>query len=157
MTPMRLGPRGTRLIKDREVGPGNGPALEAFLPTPQDVPTLGFGHTRGVRLGDTCTEEQAEGWFHEDVDHASRLVNERMLKTGVLLSRSMFDALVVLTFNLEIAIQPGHTLGDAWADRDYYGMYRAFCLYTKQGRSNLRGLAIRRAREMALFFEDPLP
>lgn len=157
MSTMTLGPRGARLIKDREVGPGNGPALVAFLPTPADKPTIGWGRAHGVKLGDTCTPAQADAWFREDTEHASRLVNQRMAETGVRLSQSMFDALVVLTYNLEIAIQPEHTLGDAWAARDYFGMFRAFSLYTKQAHSDLRGLAIRRANEMSLFFEDPLP
>ena len=26
------------------------------------VPTIGYGHTFGVALGDTCTQEQAEEW-----------------------------------------------------------------------------------------------
>ena len=34
--------------------------LEAYLPTPDDVPTIGYGHTKGVQMGDTCTEEEAE-------------------------------------------------------------------------------------------------
>jgi lysozyme len=28
--------------------------------------TIGYGHTRGVRPGDTCTKEQAERWLLED-------------------------------------------------------------------------------------------
>lgn len=157
MVPMTLGPRGSRLIKDREVGPGNGPALVAFLPTPTDRPTIGWGRAHDVKLGDVCTPAQADAWFREDTAHAARLVNQRLTETGVPLSQSMFDALVVLVYNLEIPILPGHTIGDAWAARDYFGMFRGFSLYTKQVHSDLRGLAIRRANEMALFFEDKLP
>jgi len=149
---MTLGKRGAALIKGKETL-----RLKAYLPTPNDVPTIGWGHTQGVKLGDTCTEAQAQVYFGADTAKAVRLVNARMQQTGVPLSQSMFDALAVLTFNLEIAIQPGHTVGDAWAKRDYYGMFRGFCLYTKQGVADIRGLAIRRAQEMALFMEDPFP
>lgn len=149
---MVLGRRGAALIRGKETL-----QLKAYLPTPNDVPTIGWGHTKDVKLGDTCTEEQAEMYFQADLAKAVRLVNVRMRQIGIPLSQSMFDALVVLTFNLEIAILSGHTVGDAWARRDYYGMFRGFCLYTKQGANDIRGLAIRRAQEMALFMEDPLP
>lgn len=38
------------------------------------VLTIGYGHTRGVREGDTCTREQAEQWLHDDMRRAVDLV-----------------------------------------------------------------------------------
>ena len=36
--------------------------------------TIGYGHTRGVRPGDTCSREQAEAWFEQDWAEAARIV-----------------------------------------------------------------------------------
>lgn len=87
----QLGPRGEDLIKSYE-----GYSSEAYLPTPDDVPTIGWGHTRNVKMGDTCTPEQAEKWFQEDVSGAVSVVNN----LAVNLTQSMFDALVSLVFNV---------------------------------------------------------
>lgn len=37
--------------------------------------TIGYGHTRGVSLGDTCTEAQAEIWLIQDAGIAERDLN----------------------------------------------------------------------------------
>lgn len=158
MSAVTLGPRGARLIKDFEVGPGNGPRLEAYLPTPADRPTIGWGRAHDVKLGDTCTEEQADAWFLEDVALAVTVVNRRAVAGGWRLSQSMFDALVSLVYNVgAAAIAPRSTIDKALFDRDFYGAWRGFSLWIKQAHSPLRGLARRRAQEMALFCEDPFP
>jgi len=59
--------------------------------------TIGYGHTSGVKKGDTCTKEQAEHWLDEDILNASMIV-ERAVK--VSLSNSQRDALVSLVFNI---------------------------------------------------------
>jgi lysozyme len=50
--------------------------LTAYLDT-GGVPTIGYGHTKGVKLGMTCTQEQAEQWLREDVAAAQAAVNAR--------------------------------------------------------------------------------
>lgn len=146
---MTLGKRGEALIKSKETL-----RLTAYLPTPNDVPTIAYGHTQGVKLGMTCTKEQAETWFQEDVAGAVRTINF----LGLTLSQSMFDALVSLVYNAgptPLAITS--TIGAALRKHDWFGAWRGFALWTKQGSTDLRGLAERRAQEMALFMEDPLP
>jgi len=59
---MKIGAKGIELIQSYEKC-----RLEAYMPTPDDVPTIGWGHIRGVSLGDTCTQEQADAWFLEDI------------------------------------------------------------------------------------------
>lgn len=146
---MNLGPRGAALIKGKEQL-----RLEAYLPTPNDVPTIGFGHTKGVRLGDKITVKQAEQFFDEDTAWAVAAVN----KLGVPLSQSMFDALVSLVFNTGVgSITPASTIGKAIRERRYFDAWEAFAKWRKQAKKDLRGLAIRRAEEMQLFMADPLP
>jgi lysozyme len=146
---MILGNRGQELIKSYERL-----RLIAYLPTPNDVPTIGWGHTRGVRLGMTCTEEQAQQWFLEDVAQAVMAVSS----IPVRLTPSMSDALVSLAFNAGAgAVSPTSTIGKALRLPDYFAAWAGFSLWRKQGGRDLLGLARRRAREMELFFEDGLP
>ena len=148
---MKLGMRGATLIKGKETL-----RLVAYLPTPDDVPTIGWGHTQGVKLGMTCTETQAEQWFQEDTANTVRVVN--LAGLGLDLTQSMFDALVSLVYNAGPSpLTLTSTIGAALRKRDWYGAWRGFSLWTKQGSKDLRGLAVRRAQEMALFMEDPLP
>ena len=59
--------------------------------------TLGYGHTAGVRAGDTCTQAQAEAWLAEDVSWAVQTVN---LYVKIALTQGEFDALTDWVFNL---------------------------------------------------------
>ena len=49
-----------------EIARSEGCRLKAYR-CPAGVPTIGWGHTRGVKMGDTCTQEQADAWFLEDL------------------------------------------------------------------------------------------
>lgn len=128
--------------------------LVAFRPTPDDVPTIGWGRTRGVEIGDTCTQEQADQWFEEDVAEPMVVVNA----LNVPLSQSMFDALVSLVYNAGPGVVAANTtIGGALRRRDYYGAWGGFSLWIRQKGKPLRGLALRRSAEMTLFLSDPLP
>ena len=145
---LSLGGRGSGLIKSFETL-----RLKAYLPTPEDVLTIGWGHTRGVKLGEVCTIEQAEKWFVEDT--ASAIVAVRSLPCQ--LTQSMFDALCSLVYNAgPSTVAPGSTIGDALRKPvpDYYSAWAGFALWRKQKGKDLLGLARRRAEEMSLFLED---
>lgn len=58
--------------------------------------TIGFGHTRDVNPGDTCTELQALAWLLQDTQFAVDAVNRLVT---VQLNQSEFDALVDFVFN----------------------------------------------------------
>ena len=146
---MQLGPRGSALIKGYETL-----RLNAYMPTPNDRPTIGWGSTRNVKMGDTITVKQAEVRFTEDTAWAVDAVN----KLGVPLSQSMFDSLVSLVFNTGAgAISASSTIGKALHERRYFDAWAGLSLWRKQAGKDLRGLALRRADEMKLFMQDPLP
>lgn len=148
---MQLGSRGLDLIKRYETFRST-----AYLPTPDDVWTIGYGHTKNVRKGDTCTLEQAEQWLRDDVSSAVKAVNRLVVK--VSLTQSMFDALVSLVFN--VGTQPVTTssiIGRSLLAGDYYKGWQSFALWRKQAGKDLLGLARRRAEEMTLFLRDGLP
>lgn len=60
-------------------------------------PTIGWGRTKGVKLGDTCTQAQADQWLVEDVQGAVRDVNDLVKQT---LKQCEFDALVSFVYNI---------------------------------------------------------
>ena len=88
---MKISQEGKELIKKFE-----GCKLESYRCS-ADVATIGFGHTRGVQDGDTCSQDEADQMLTEDLeefeDHVNSLVQ-------VKLTQNQFDALVAWTFNL---------------------------------------------------------
>lgn len=58
--------------------------------------TIGYGHTRGVYPGMTCTQAQADAWLQEDIQWAASEVNRLVT---VPLTQDEFDALTDFTFN----------------------------------------------------------
>lgn len=70
--------------------------LEAYK-CPKGVWTIGWGHTGGIKEGDTCTREQAEAWIRSDLQSAqtglARFIN-------VPVSANQFIALLSLAFNM---------------------------------------------------------
>lgn len=152
---MKLGLRGEKLIKSYETL-----KFSAYLPTKDDVWTIGWGRTKGVKKGDICTIDQAEKWFREDVAQAEMSVNI-LVESGIKLTQSMFDALVSLVYNVgPYAVAPDSTIGQALYSfapedkTDYYAACNGFFLWRKQNKKDLLGLARRRAKEMSLFLED---
>jgi lysozyme len=139
----RIGAAGLAIIKDCEKL-----ALRAYLPTPDDVPTIGYGHTAGVEMGDTCMPEQAELWLEEDCDTAERCVNGRV---KLPITDNQFDALVSLTFNIGNANFAASTLLKKLNSGDYAGAAGQFMRWRFQKGNELAGLVKRRARERELF------
>ena len=139
---MRLGSRGSDLIKSYETL-----SLHAYLPTPNDVPTIGWGHTNGVKIGQEIDAIKAEQFFRSDVLVAEQIVNHLQ----VPLTQAMYDALVSLAFNCGTL---GESITGALKGRDYYMACQHMFLWRKQVKQDLLGLARRRAREMFLFLED---
>ena len=87
---MRISDRGIDLIKTFE-----GCRLKAYRDS-VGVPTIGYGHTAGVKMGATITQAQADQYLREDLAAVERTLN----KTGVNFRQEQFDALCSWVFNL---------------------------------------------------------
>lgn len=70
---------------------------KAYIPIPGDVPTIGFGSTEGVKMGDTITVPKALEHFMRDVGVAESAIG-RCVK--VPLSQSEYDAFTSFAFNV---------------------------------------------------------
>lgn len=69
--------------------------------------TIGYGHTRGVHEGMTCTQPQADQWLIEDSAYSEAHVNSCV---KVPVTQGEFDALVDFDFNLGGGALGGSTL-----------------------------------------------
>ena len=110
--------------------------------------TIGYGHTRGVVEGMTCTQAQAEAWLREDILSAIADVN-RLVK--VPLTQGEFDALVDFDFNLGGGALRGSTLLRLLNGGDHAGAAEQFERWDRAGGHVLAGLLRRRLAEEAEF------
>ena len=139
----QINARGMKIIEKYEAC-----RLVAYLPTPNDVPTIGYGHTAGVKLGDVCSQDQAEAWLLEDVSTAESIIVARV---AVPLTSNQFSALVSLIFNIGIGNFEQSTLLRDLNAGDYDIAAQQFLVWDKQRGVDLPGLDARRAEEKALF------
>jgi lysozyme len=133
---------GIGLIKAHE-----GCRYEAY-PDSVGVPTIGYGHTKNVKLGDVCTEEQAEAWLVEDVGTAESCVNSLV---SVPMTQGEFDALVSFTFNLGCHALRSSTLLIKLNNSDYDGACAEISKWAHAGGKVLPGLVARRKAEQEMF------
>lgn len=94
---MQLSQRGKAKLKVRE-----GYSGKAYYDTGR-VPTIGHGTIRidgqPVKMGMTCTPEQAESWMMEDVYTTEKAINDCALE----LTQNQYDALVSFVYNIGIS------------------------------------------------------
>jgi lysozyme len=117
--------------------------LEAYR-CPAGIPTIGVGHTRGVKMGDRCTAQQADIWLAEDLQEAEAAVNT-LVKAP--LAQEQFDALVSFTFNLGRTALAESTLLILLNKRSHKAAAEQFDRWVHSGGKKLAGLVRRRAAE----------
>lgn len=118
------------------------------------VVTIGFGFTRGVKMGDKMTLAEAR-------DRLKREIVE--YEQGVLAActrkpnQNQFDAFVCFAFNVGVAGFRKSSVLKAHNRGDYQAAARAFSLWSKAGGKTWPGLVRRRAAEAALYLEPTEP
>ena len=139
---MQISKAGLDLIKQFE-----GLYLKAYS-CPAGVPTIGYGHTAGVAMGQSITQQQADDYLRRDVRQFERAVS-RLVR--VPLTQGQFDALVSFAFNLGEGALAQSTLLRLLNAGDYAGAAAQLDRWNKAGGRVLPGLVRRRAAERALF------
>lgn len=142
---MRTSDRGLKFISEHE-----GLSLTAY-PDPgtgAEPYTLGYGHTGGVKPGDTCTEAQAMEWLAEDVREAEQAI-ERLVT--VPLTQDMFDALVSFTFNVGAGNLSSSTLLKLVNAGKFDEAAEQFPRWNRAAGRVMAGLTKRRHAEAAMF------
>ena len=133
--------------------------LQAYLPTPNDKPTIGWGHTGPeVHIGLTWTQEQADAQLEADLKWREERVCQ--LTEGCRTTDNQHAAMVCLAYNIGFgdatAVPPfpgfatstvlrRHKLGN------YGGAADAFMMWIKQKGQVLPGLVRRRQAERELY------
>ena len=139
---MQTSDEGKKLIKKFE-----GCKMRAYLDA-VDVPTIAYGRTKNVKLGDTCTQGQAEEWLEEELVEYEGYVNEAV---KVHLTQNQLDALVSWTYNLGPSNLNKSTLLKVLNNSDYDGVPEQIMRWNKAGGKVLDGLVRRREAEAEMF------
>lgn len=120
---------------------------EAYL-DPVGIPTLCYGSTKGVRMGDSRTKQECVTMLHTE---AQEFANGVARLTTVPLTQPMMDSLTSFTYNVGLGAYSTSTLRRKLNAGDYCGAADQFPRWNKAGGRVLRGLTKRRADERAVF------
>ena len=116
--------------------------------------TIGYGHTGGVKEGDTCTQDQADAWLLSDLDYSEAAV-AHLVK--VALEQHQFDPLVSFVYNLGQVAFGGSTLLKLLNTSQYDAVPAQFLRWDKGPNGQpLPGLTRRRHAEASMFAGAPV-
>jgi lysozyme len=118
-----------------------------------NVPTIGYGHTDGVKLGDTCTKAQALKWLAVDMQDAQRKIYA-LIKPDVIdaLTEHQWSALLSFVFNLGLSSK--WQLVKRINARQFDQVPMELAKFVNAGGRKVMGLVKRRADEQVLWATD---
>jgi GH24 family phage-related lysozyme (muramidase) len=135
--------KGLALVKEFE-----GCQLEAYL-CPAGVPTIGYGHTFAVEMGQTISEAEADALLRKDLKDAEESVD---LLVAVPINDNQFSALTSFVFNVGSgAFERSTLLSMLNAGAGAETVVAQFLRWNKASGEELPGLTRRRHAERALF------
>lgn len=142
-------PAALAIVKEAE-----GLYLTAYR-CPAGVPSVGWGHTRGVKMGQTITRAQAEAFLAEDMAEAAAAV-DRLVKVPI--TDNQRGALASFVMNLGAGNLQASTLLrllNAKASKESVAdQFGRWVYATVNGvKTELPGLVKRRAAERELFLK----
>ena len=120
---------------------------EAYIPVAGDVPTIGFGSTEGVKMGDTITVSKAIERLHRDTGKAESAIG-RCVK--VPLAQHEFDAFTSFAFNVGVEAFCTSTLVKKLNAGDYSGACAELKRWVYVDGRRVQGLVNRREAEFRL-------
>ena len=147
-SPLEINSHGLAIIKECE-----GLRTTAYK-CPAGVWTIGYGHTHGVKDGETITAAEAERLLKSDVKTFERILNDHARESGVRLNENEFSALVSFTYNLGVTALINSTLWTHLKNGSHDKAAAEFPKWVKAGGRRLTGLMKRRQKERELF-ESP--
>lgn len=118
----------------------------AYIPAPGDVPTIGFGSTQGVRMGDTITPPVALERALRDVQKFEGALRRCV---RVPLHQHEYDAYVSLAYNIGSRAFCDSTLVRKLNAGDYAGACDEILRWDRMQGRRLAGLTKRRQAEHA--------
>ena len=109
--------------------------------------TIGWGHTKGVYPGMTCTQAQADKWLEEDLEEAHR---DLLTCSAGPFAPGAEDALISFVFNLGIGRYRGSTLRQHVNAQDWAAVKTELLKWDHSGGQVIAGLLRRRQAEADL-------
>ena len=116
----------------------------AYIPVPGDVPTIGFGTTGGVKMGDKITPPQALVRALQDVQKFEGAIKQCV---KVPLHQHEYDSYISLSYNIGSGAFCKSTLVRKLNAQDYEGACKEILRWDNFQGKPLKGLTIRRERE----------
>lgn len=120
---------------------------KAYIPVEGDVPTIGFGSTEGVKMGDTITVPKAIERLHRDTEKAESAIG-RCVK--VPLAQREYDAFTSFSFNVGAEAFCSSTLVKKLNAGDYAGACSELKRWVYVDGRRVQGLVNRREAEFRL-------
>ena len=119
---------------------------------PAGIWTIGYGHTAGVKAGDTWTQEQAYRALEQDLETYRKAV----LIACPSLERypNRLAACISLAYNIGTGAFASSSVARHINKGDYRAAADAFLLWVNAGGKKLEGLVKRRQAEQAIFLKD---
>lgn len=119
---------------------------------PADVWTIGYGHTRRVYEGMTCSRAEADAWLKEDLATAGSRLRDRIGSVVDELTDNQYGALCSFVFNL--GADPKWKIWRALKARDFDAVPSELVRFVYAGGKKLAGLVARRNAEVELWSLD---
>lgn len=119
---------------------------------PAGIWTIGYGHTKGVKEGDTWTQAQADKALEQDI--------ETYLKAVLIACPSLehypnrLAACISLAYNIGTGAFASSSVARHINKGDYRAAADAFLLWVNACGKKLEGLVKRRQAEQAIFLKD---
>ena len=120
----------------------------AYIPVPGDVPTIGFGSTKDVHMGDKTTPVRSLVRLMDEVNGV--YANGVKQCVTVPLYQHEFGAYVSLTYNIGVNAFCKSTIVKKLNAEDYAGACAEISKWNKASGKVLKGLTIRREAERDL-------
>ena len=98
-----MSPAGYRALKSHEGLGQPGATVQKAYADPYygwRIATICYGHTAGVKQGDTATMAQCDQFLREDVDRHCTLVYDALMPHGIWLTQGEQDAYCSFAYNL---------------------------------------------------------
>lgn len=116
----------------------------AVIPIAGDVPTIGFGSTEGVKLGDKTDPVRALARAHADIQHKETAVKKCVTAP---LYQYEYDAYVDLAYNIGTGNFCSSTLVKKLNAQDYAGACKEILRWNRANGRVVKGLTLRREKE----------
>lgn len=119
---------------------------------PAGIWTIGYGHTKNVKVGDTWTQEQADKALEQDIETYRKAVLIACPSLEHYPNR--LAACISLSYNIGTGAFASSSVARYIRRGEYRAAADAFGMWIYAGKQKLPGLVTRRQREKEVFLRD---